>query len=133
MNWYIHCIKNYANFSGRARRKEYWIFFLCNIIIITILSFTAELINEYTTTNEGFLLVGIYGLFIIIPHLACAVRRLHDINKSGGYWFVRFIPLVGPIWLLILLVENSWEGQNKYGLNPKAPYSDAEINSIGEA
>lgn len=131
MNWYIHCIKNYANFSGRARRKEYWIFFLCNIIIFFILSLIAELINEYTATNEGFLLVGIYGLFIIIPHLACAVRRLHDINKSGSYWFVRFIPLVGPIWLLILLVENSWEGQNKYGLNPKEPNA-SEINLIGE-
>lgn len=131
MNWYIHCIKNYANFSGRARRREYWLFLLFNFIIFLILGFIGEFINEYTETNEGFILVGIYGLFIIIPHLACVVRRLHDINKSGGYWFVRFIPFIGSIWLLILLVENSWDGQNKYGLNPKEPYDKEEIDAIG--
>lgn len=130
MKWYIHCIKNYANFSGRARRREYWIFLLCNIIIFFILGYVSSLINEFTETNEGFLLLGAYALFIMIPHIACAVRRLHDINKSGGYWFVRFIPMIGPIWLLILLVEDSSEGQNEYGLNPKAT-NEIEIDSIG--
>ncbi|MFD2528494.1 MULTISPECIES: DUF805 domain-containing protein [Polaribacter] len=131
MNYYKYCIKNYANFSGRARRKEYWIFLLCNLIIFTILGFLAEFINTFTSTNEGFLLIGIYGLFIITPHLACAVRRLHDVNKSGTYWFVRFIPLIGPIWLLILFLENSWEGQNKYGMNPKK-MDTSELENIGK-
>ncbi|PWG04414.1 DUF805 domain-containing protein [Polaribacter aquimarinus] len=132
MKWYIHCIKNYANFSGRARRKEYWMFFLFNLFVFFILGIISNLISDIFGTEESFLLIGAYGLFIIIPHIACAVRRLHDINKSGVYWFVRFIPLIGPIWLLILLVEDSWDGQNKYGANPKNLYNDDEINFIGK-
>ena len=132
MNWYLHCIKNYANFSGRARRKEYWMFLLFNIIIMFALAMLSGFISNIFDSEMSFLLLGLYGLFIIIPHLACVVRRLHDINKSGAYWFVRFIPIIGPIWLLILLVEDSWDGQNKYGSNPKDLYNENEINFIGK-
>ena len=132
MKWYIHCIKNYTNFSGRARRKEYWMFLLFNILIIISLSFISGIISEISGNETSLVIVGIYILFIIVPHLAVVVRRLHDINKSGGYWFVRFIPLIGPIWLLILLVEDSWDGTNKYGRNPKNNFNDDEINLIGK-
>mgnify|MGYP000604443738 CR=1 FL=1 len=71
----------------------------------------------------------VYGA---VPSIAVTVRRLHDINKSGGYWFVRFIPLIGPIWLLILLVEDSSAGNNKYGPNPKKKMNEDDINLIGK-
>ena len=131
MKWYIHCIKNYTNFSGRARRKEYWMFLLFNILIIISLSFISGIISEISGNETSLVIVGIYILFIIVPHLAVVVRRLHDINKSGGYWFVRFIPIAGPIWLLILLVEDSWDGTNRYGENPKGIRNDNLINQIG--
>ena len=131
MKWYIHCIKNYANFSGGARRSEYWMFLLFNILIVIGLSFLSGFISEMTDSEESFLIVGLYILFIIIPHFAVVVRRLHDINKSGAYWFVRFIPLIGPIWLLVLLVEDSWDANNQWGANPKKEFNEDEINLIG--
>ena len=130
MNWYIKCIKNYTNFSDRARRKEYWMFLLFNIIIFMVLGFISGLLSETFNSELPVYIIVLYALFIIIPHLAVAVRRLHDINKSGGYWFVRFIPIAGPIWLLVLLVEDSSNGTNKYGPNPKRPDYD-EISKIG--
>jgi len=131
MNWYIHCIKNYAIFSGRARRKEYWMFILFNIIFIGLIAFIASFISDTTGSDIAFSLLGIYILFIIIPYLAVTVRRLHDINKSGTYWFVRFIPFIGGIWLFILLVENSWDGPNKWGRNPKNIGNNDNIDQIG--
>ena len=132
MKWYLHCIKNYTNFSGRARRKEYWMFVLFNILIVITLAFLSDFINELTHSESSYLIVGIYMLFIIIPYLAVAVRRLHDINKSGFYWFVRVIPLIGPIWLLVLLVEDSYAGTNKYGANPKQRMPKDSIDLIGK-
>jgi|SRR5690554_1117158 len=132
MKWYIHCIKNYTNFSGRARRSEYWMFLLFNILIVITLFVMAEFINEITGSESSFIFVGIYMLFVIIPHLAVVVRRLHDINKSGLYWFVRIIPLIGPIWLLVLLVEDSSAGNNKYGPNPKQRINEDAIDLIGK-
>lgn len=131
MKWYIHCIKNYVNFSGRARRKEYWMFLLFNILIVFALTLISEIVSEMFGSDTSRSIIGIYILFIIIPHLAVVVRRLHDINKSGFYWFVRLIPIVGPIWLLILLVEDSWHGNNKYGPNPKNIINEDDINLIG--
>lgn len=132
MKWYVKCIKNYANFSGRARRSEYWMFLLFNLIILFTLSFASLYFSEALNSDKPFFILFSYAIFIIIPHLAVVVRRLHDINKSGGYWFVKFIPIAGPIWLLILLVEDSWDGVNQYGPNPKGLYNDAEINKIGK-
>ncbi|MCL4117891.1 UNVERIFIED_CONTAM: hypothetical protein GTU68_045001 [Idotea baltica] len=132
MKWYIRCIKNYANFSGRARRREYWMFLLFNFLIIFVLSFISGFVEDLFGTDDFYIIVGLYILFIIIPHLAVVVRRLHDINKSGAYWFIRFLPIIGPIWLLILLVEDSWDGNNKYGPNPKNIINEDDINLIGK-
>lgn len=131
MNWYLKCIKNYFNFSGRARRKEYWIFTLFNICIIFCLISLSHLTEELLDTDFPISILGVYFLFIIIPHLAVVVRRLHDINKSGTYWFIRFIPLIGPIWLLILLCEDSSYGPNKWGPNPKGVGNYDIIDDIG--
>ena len=119
MNWYLKVLKQYADFSGRARRKEYWMFVLFNFIFIII---AAILDNILGTAIQG---IG-YGLFYIlyvlatmIPNLAVSVRRLHDVGKSGWLILVGFIPIVGAIWLLILFVTDSQPGDNEYGPNPK--------------
>ena len=124
IEWYLKVVRdNYANFSGRARRSEYWYFVLCNLLI-TLLLF----ILMFASSIFLYLLV-IYGLATIIPGIAVVVRRLHDIGKSGAYYFVSFIPLIGGIWLLVLLCTEGENGPNQYGEDPKANYN--EFNDIG--
>ena len=119
MNWYLAVLKKYAVFSGRSRRKEYWMFVLFNMIIAFVLGFVdgaAGLIGE---SGIGPL-SGLYGLAILIPGLAVAVRRLHDTDHSGWWLLILFLPIIGAIVILLFLVRDSQEGENQYGLNPKA-------------
>jgi len=120
MNWYLKVIKNYAVFSGRARRKEYWMFVLFNIIFCIV---AAILDNILGMSIEG---VGygpiyiVYCLAILIPSLAVAVRRLHDTGRTGWFILIGLIPIIGGIWLLVLFCINGNAGENKYGPDPKA-------------
>lgn len=123
---------NYANFDGRARRSEYWYFTLMNILLIIMLEI---LMGVFIAMNLAvisylfiFLLI-IAALGLIVPSLAVTVRRLHDIGKSGWFYCVSFIPLAGPIWLLVMLCTDSQPGSNEYGLNPKTGEEDL-INTI---
>ncbi len=119
MNWYLKVLKQYADFSGRARRKEYWMFFLFNIIIIYGLIFLAIGLEMPSLVT----LYGIYTFAVLIPSLAVGVRRMHDAGKSGWYLLI-------PIYSLILACTDSEAGSNKWGPNPK---SDAEeIDLIGQ-
>ncbi len=118
IHYYLAVLKKYAVFTGRASRAEYWYFFLCNLIISFILGLIEGLLEVAPYTDES-LLVSLYILLILIPSIAVTVRRLHDTNHSGWWYFIAFIPLVGPIILLILLVQDSDSGENKYGPNPK--------------
>lgn len=131
MNWYLYCIKNAFNFSGRARRKEYWIFLLYNVVIIFSIILIGTSLGSVRYRDTTFSIAALYVLFILIPHLAAVVRRLHDTGRSGTWWFIRFVPIVGSIWLFILLIENSQHGINKWGKNPKELGNDSEINQIG--
>jgi len=119
MNWYLKVLKQYADFSGRARRKEYWMFFLFN----TIFAFLAAIIDNVVGTASPELgygvFYGIYALAMFIPGLAVGVRRLHDVGKSGWMMFIALIPLIGGIWLIVLMVTDSNPGENQYGQNPK--------------
>jgi len=115
MNWYRTVLKKYAVFSGRAQRAEYWYFFLFNIIIAIALSIVGSLLGD-----EDGILNGLYALAILIPGLAVTVRRLHDIGKSGWMLLIGLIPVIGTIWLLVLMVTDSKPGDNKYGPNPKS-------------
>ena len=118
MYWYLRVIKNYAVFSGRARRKEYWMFTLFNIIFIILVSLLDSIL--FKTAFDGFgPLYVIYFLAIFIPGLAVGIRRLHDVGKSGWWIFIILIPLIGAVWLLVLLLLDSQPGENKYGPNPK--------------
>ncbi|WP_298479390.1 DUF805 domain-containing protein [uncultured Maribacter sp.] len=118
MNWYLKVLKQYADFKGRARRKEYWMFFLFNIIIsYGIMGLALGL--EMPSLS---ILSSIYSLAVLVPGIAVGVRRMHDVGKSG--WF-----LLIPIYNLILACTNSEEGDNKWGANPKNPNN--ELNEIG--
>ncbi|NGP89396.1 DUF805 domain-containing protein [Fodinibius halophilus] len=123
MEWYLKVLNQYADFEGRARRKEYWMFALINMGItfgILILSGLLALItSEPTAFIVPAILLTLYSLAIVIPGLAVTIRRLHDTNRSGWWMFINFVPLVGPIALFIFLVEESHPGKNQYGANPK--------------
>lgn len=113
MQWYLKVLKNYVGFDGRARRKEYWMFTLINVIISVILSFVDNL------AGTSPFLSGIYGLAILLPSLAVTVRRLHDTGRSGWWILIVLIPFIGSIILLVFTVLDSQESDNQYGPNPK--------------
>ncbi len=119
MFWYLKGLKQYADFSGRARRKEYWMFALFNILF----AFAAMILDNILDLTFGDLPYGVfyflYGAAVFIPGLALGVRRLHDVGKSGKMFFIILIPIVGAIWLLVLVVTDSEQGTNKWGENPK--------------
>lgn len=113
MNWYLEVLKKYAVFGGRARRKEYWMFFLFNIIIAFVLGFVEGLAG-------GAGMIGmLYSLAVLIPGIAVSVRRLHDTGRSGWWLLVGLVPIIGAIVLLVFTVQDSNPGQNRYGANPK--------------
>jgi uncharacterized membrane protein YhaH (DUF805 family) len=114
VNWYLEVMRKYAVFDGRARRKEYWMFFLFNILIAFAIGFTFGVIGA--TLGLGTTLskpVGIiYNLAVLIPGIAVGVRRMHDIGRSG--WWI-LLPIVN----LVFACRNSQPGENEYGSNPK--------------
>ena len=122
MFWYLEVLQKYAVFSGRARRKEYWMFQLINLVILTVLF--AAIIPPLVTHRQSFLplflgvFLCIYVLGTIIPSLAVSVRRLHDVNFSGWWVLIGLVPAGGFI-LLVFHVLDSTPGPNQYGPNPK--------------
>lgn len=114
MNWYVKCLKQYADFSGRARRKEFWMFALINAIV----GFCLALIGRLIGNVFGIVVSSLYSLAVLLPALAVTVRRLHDTGRSGWWILIALIPVIGALWLLILMVIDSKE-DNQYGENPK--------------
>jgi uncharacterized membrane protein YhaH (DUF805 family) len=119
MKYYIDALKNYANFSGRADRQQYWMFFLFNVIFAIVASILDRVLGLSFHMNGISLGYGwiylLYALFVLIPGLSAGVRRLHDIDKSGWMLLVVLIPLAGAIWILVLLCTEGTRGANKYG------------------
>lgn len=134
IEWYKKVVfENYANFEGRARRSEYWYFTLANLIILFFLIIMMAALFAYESEVLGgsiAILLIVYVAATIIPSLAVLVRRLHDINKSGYYYFVSWIPYIGNVWIIILMCTEGTSGLNHYGPDPKRPYD--EIDEIGE-
>jgi len=109
MEWYLKVVRdNYANFNGRATRQEYWMFVLFNMIFAVV----AMVVDVFL--GLGFLNL-IYMLAVIIPSIAVFARRMHDIDKSGWWIFISIIPLIGAIWLIVLLVKDGDPDLNQYG------------------
>ena len=123
MKWFIKCLRHYADFSGRARRKEYWMFLLFNIIFAFAWAIFASLIfmplikNSFENATQAIYYSYLFAM--LLPSLAVLVRRLHDIGKSGWMILIVLIPAVGAIWLLVLMVKEGEQGQNLYGYDPK--------------
>jgi uncharacterized membrane protein YhaH (DUF805 family) len=150
MKWFIKCLRHYADFSGRARRKEYWMFMLFSMITAIVIGVLMILVfmltknhyyNElipYGLSEEQVRAVQIgnlnymkaiynvssivylsYSIIMILPSMAVAVRRLHDIGKSGWNFFIGLIPLVGAIILIVWYCKDSEAGENQWGATPK--------------
>ena len=112
MQYYVNAFKNYVNFQGRARRKEYWMFALFSFIVSTVIAIVAMLIRFP-------LLSDIYALAVLCPTVALIVRRLHDIGKGWIWILIGLIPIIGQIWLIVLMCMDSQPGSNEFGPNPK--------------
>jgi uncharacterized membrane protein YhaH (DUF805 family) len=114
MKWYLEVMKKYAVFSGRARRKEYWMFFLFNLIIAIAIGFVTGFLGGMLGMGTGLsrTVSIIYSLAVFIPSIAVAIRRMHDLGRSG--WWILF-PLVNVVFLFL----DSQPGENEYGPNPK--------------
>lgn len=132
MNWYFKVIKQYADFKGRAGRKEFWYFQLFNIIAAILIGLIGSLIglgNIFGSDGPRFmsgflsgnLLHTLYNLFVLVPSLAVGVRRLHDTNRRGWWLLLWLFPIVGWIWSIILFVQDGQTGANDYGADPKEP------------
>ena len=116
MNWYLAVLKNYVGFSGRARRKEYWMFALFNAIILVVLAILAAITKSFFF----WILYGIYGLAVLIPSIAVAWRRMQDTGRHGLWILLGLIPFVGGIILLIFMVLPGTQGPNEFGPDPVA-------------
>ena len=118
MNWYLKAFKQYATFSGRARRSEYWYFTLFFTVGYLLMSFIDGLIGTFSMEAGIGLLGGIFLLVHLLPSLTVSIRRLHDIGRTGWWYLIVIIPLIGPLVFLVFSVMDSKE-DNQYGPNPK--------------
>lgn len=119
MKWWLTCMKKYFDFSGRARRKEFWMFFLFNIIFLFVAFVLDNVIVLISEDPSNEFLTYLFLLAIVIPTMSVTARRLHDIGKSSWWMLITFFPFIGEIWLFLLMVTDSQPGDNKYGVNPK--------------
>ena len=113
MEHYTGALSKYATFSGRATRKEYWMYVLINILIAMVLSMLVK-----STKGLDFI-PALYAVAILLPTLALMSRRLHDIGKSAWWILIHLVPIIGPTILYCFFVLDSQTGPNAYGSNPK--------------
>ncbi len=134
MEWMILPLKRYADFEGRSRRLEYWMFQLFIWIVICVLVGLAFLLGgpgSFDPESGGrepgplfWLPMAVFGIFflaIIVPSLAVTVRRLHDRDMSGWFYLISFIPYIGPLILFVMTVLPGTPGENRYGEDPLDP------------
>ncbi|MFL0356036.1 DUF805 domain-containing protein [Erythrobacter sp. GH1-10] len=125
-------LKRYADFQGRSRRKEYWMFVLLQIIVLVIMAVIVGITGGLDENPSGIggivlILMGLIylGLFFI-PGLAVTVRRFHDQDKSGWFILLQFIPYVGGLIVFVFMCLDGTRGPNQYGPDPKG-IGDAEV------
>ncbi len=124
MDWFLKVVRdNYANFKGRARRKEYWMFTLFYVIFLAIAAVLDALLGLDFTIGSSSLGYGwlytLFSLAVLIPSLAVGARRLHDTGKSGWWQLIGILPVIGVIILIIFFCQDGEVGENKWGKNPK--------------
>lgn len=111
MEYFIDAFKNYADFSGRSRRKEYWMFVLIYSIIYIALAVIDDVLNTVW-------LATIFILIVIIPSISITTRRLHDTGRTGWWQLIYLVPLIGLIIMTVFLCQDSHD-ENEYGISPK--------------
>ena len=131
MEWMLLPLRRYAEFSGRSRRKEFWLFFLFQVIVLTVIGALFGrpayyssvgffgVTNVYSST--GSTVAGLFNLAMLVPNLAVSARRLHDIDRSGWFQLLWFIPFLGWFALFVLLCLDGNRGTNRFGPDPKNP------------
>jgi uncharacterized membrane protein YhaH (DUF805 family) len=119
MEWATLPLKKYADFSGRARRKEYWMFTLLLLIVGLVVGFVEGALGLSGTVGPYGALSLLFMLAIIVPSIAVGVRRLHDTERSGWWLLLYFLPIIGFIVLLVFFVLDGTRGANEYGADPK--------------
>jgi uncharacterized membrane protein YhaH (DUF805 family) len=125
------CYSNYASFSGRARRREYWFFALYVYIVYAILFGLAFAVAAATESGIAIVLPILWMLGHIVPILAVSVRRLHDTDKSGWFFLLSFVPFGGIVLLVFFCIEGT-PGPNQFGPNPKQPTGAAYYAPPGQ-
>jgi uncharacterized membrane protein YhaH (DUF805 family) len=119
VSWYLEVLRKYAQFDGRARRKEYWMFTLFYVLIAFGLGVVGGMLGIGDSTVTGNMIGIIYFVATFIPSIAVGIRRLHDTGRSGWWSLIVFIPIIGVLALVIFAVQDSEPGTNAYGPNPK--------------
>jgi uncharacterized membrane protein YhaH (DUF805 family) len=113
------CLRKYVVFSGRARRSEYWWFFLFTVLVSMVASVLDSILGTMSDTTNVGLIGSIASLALLLPSIAVAIRRLHDTSRSGWWILIGLIPIVGWIILIVFYCQDS-HGENQYGPSPKA-------------
>ncbi|GLV29834.1 DUF805 domain-containing protein [Sphingobium sp. TomTYG75] len=147
MEWMLLPLRRYARFSGRARPKEYWMFILFLLLFFIAIGIVEGLLGLSTTEHwvrrgpwwfdtgyhtRGGPLTGLFGLAILIPWLAVAVRRLHDTDRSGFWLLIIFFPLIGSLVLLVFFIMSGTRGPNRFGPDPVEVGEPELVGRIGK-
>lgn len=119
MEWFIYALQRFRDFEGRSRRREFWYFALFHFILSIGAAFLDNLFGFTDLGTESGPIQVLFILIMLIPAIAVSVRRLHDIDKSGFWYLLIFVPIIGWIWLLIFFLQEGTYGPNKYGPDPK--------------
>ena len=118
MGWYLRVLRNYVGFRGRARRKEYWMFILVNIIFTFVLGLLDKMLGWQRAGGEG-ILTTIYGILVFLPWWAVQFRRLHDTDRSAWWVLLFLIPFIGWLIIIIFNCQPGTPGENRFGSDPK--------------
>ena len=114
-------LSNYATFSGRASVSEFWWFYLFTLLISMAFSVLGLIFHDSNGEPALWIIIlqGLFGLAILLPSIAVAVRRMHDIGKEGGWIFINLVPLIGWIWFIVLAATPGQLGDNRFGPMPR--------------
>lgn len=135
MHWMLMPLRRYAEFTGRSRRKEYWMFALMQWLVAAAVGLLVILLYLTTTTETQMMMVltpvlilaGLFSLFCLVPGIAVTIRRLHDTDRSGWNLLWGLVPLVGGFILLYFYVSDGDSGSNRFGPDPKGGDMDGGI------
>ena len=125
MQWFLKCLTQYADFTGRARRKEYWMFVLFSLLIYFLVAIV--LVALSATESAINIVIGLLALSLMLPNLAVTIRRLHDTDRSGWWALLSFVPILSLVILVFMFLDGT-SGGYRFGPDPKADSGDIIIS-----